>query len=142
MAPNHGVSLKAYPAFPLVEFDEAGGNLEKASPRGRGHTHVSLDSPYSFTLTSRWELAEILQLAQGPSGEDSRDPLPTTPSSPYPKHTFSGHSSPEGHQSHSWLRGVSEDRPSGQRPTPGREKPKEGRRYDRINKPDKGGGGD
>ena len=42
MAPNHGVSLKTYTAFPLVEFDEAGGNLEKASPRDHGHTHEFL----------------------------------------------------------------------------------------------------
>jgi len=36
----HGVSLKTYTAFPLVEFDEAGGNLEKAS-RETMATHMS-----------------------------------------------------------------------------------------------------
>lgn len=42
LAPNHRVSLKAYPAFPLVEFDEAEGDLEKASPRDHGHTREFL----------------------------------------------------------------------------------------------------
>lgn len=61
--------------------------MEKSSSKGHSHTNgILLDFPHSFPLSNHTGSWLSIQLALGPSGEDSRDPpLFTAPPSSFPQ---------------------------------------------------------